>query len=172
MSYSQIKVFGPSGDVERVHEFRNSHYITAIWGTLGGRYLGNANAWMFDSQGIWGLATDDRVSDDDWYVLKFTFDRCVVRPELFERLAEAFERFEVDPQKIDHGKGFAEAFRQAIAEEARGVALYPTSCGEDLWRVGVPCPECGCECESERRNYHLDKDDDHWWLAERSSCSD
>jgi hypothetical protein len=227
MSYSELKAFDKDGNVVCLSEFRNSHYIIVIWNELAKKYgivdelmqkaakergvdLDHASSQETDmiyyqARGelmqnmgpVWDLRLNPDVSDDDWYCLMFTFDNIVVPPDLIERVAEAFLKFRVSEDVVDHGGGFASCMRKAAKDIGgiRGIALNSTSVGPDPWGgVRLPldaCSECGgrvtideggAECrnadcdatwlEPEYRPYNLDLDDKHYFLRAREEWNE
>lgn len=148
MSSTSLVVFN-NGVAARWIEYQNSWGGAArIWSSLFDAYIPKRHeydSWMASGGAdlLWPLASQASISLPERAVLAFTFDRFYVRRKNFARLAadlRAFvERFPV-VQKVDHLPAWAKWLDDP--GDAEAVALYASSCGEDLWERPKTCPHC------------------------------
>lgn len=179
MSYTTMYAFGADGNATDPVEFRNSHFHgPVIWSHLWKKYcyspgdLDGEFGFMTNTDKLWALQSDPRLTDDEWYVFMCTMDNAVVPPELLERVRKAFLNFgQVLPEeRINHSGDYVAAilqFEQKIPG-LRGVCWWSTSVIDDPWMVFVE-PDGSPDFYGDYRPYNLDKDTKHWFLTTREA---
>lgn len=153
MSYTETRIFRKDG-LFGGNEYKNSHgFAPYIWDKLYKRYvfapklseLGFGEpwqhinrAWITDSESVWALAKDRRLSFVERGVLETTFDHCLIDQRNLKRVAEFFDRFlEMHPHEdrlVCHLEGIAKEFLELSEDQSVvAVGLYVTSLSDDPW---------------------------------------
>lgn len=164
MSYCQLIEFR-DGKPEIFHEFRNAHLGAAlIWTCLYDRYLKSRpfDSWLMDSDKLWKLPKDRRLSQYERAVLAQTFDRALVGKDNFDQHAKNLRMFAgmYPDASCGHLVPWAAVFKESGADYIGG---YQTSVSEDPWSEWN-------EEAGESRPYDLNERSDHFdvyeWLEE------
>lgn len=155
MSYSQMLIAGPDGELAMYEEYKNSHgFLSLIWDVLCRKY-----EWQIaESQGkssysmdawpkLWKwMSTDPQPKMQPWEmnVLVMSYDRAYTKGKRnLLWYADSLERFSdalVPPTgRVNHLKQMGIDLRTAVEEEgAEYVAWYGMSVAENLFWVSIP----------------------------------
>lgn len=179
MSSTDVYAVQQNGDVIEIGSASNSHRGAMwIWNNLWLRYLQatyqKKQPWDGQSYGflptmdedetnrLWALAKDERVSEGDRLALVSTFDNVIVKPEDIEAIADALESFQPPNENLALQ---ASLIRQALADGCRGVCWNQTSVNESPWWYYD-------DDEGKYMPYNVDNSEKHWWLGEEKElCS-
>lgn len=94
---------------------------------------------------LWELSYNKKVLIEDRIVLMSTFDKVLVKKKNFNKLVEAFERFE------------GETSLKEQSEIIKNLEEYITAIGFNQTSV----------CCNRWYGYNFNKNNDHWWLFDR-----
>jgi len=139
MSYCEIIAF-TDNKPDKSQEFSNAWGGAAyIWDNMYAQYLKDPSKehdiWMFNTNKLWALASQQDIPSNLRTVLMSTFDYAIVNqenfPEYIQHLQEFIEFFGTGNQ-VCHLKGWSE-FVQRHMLDAQAIGFYATSVGENLW---------------------------------------
>jgi hypothetical protein len=173
MSRSTLIVFR-NGIAECDEEYRNGHGTAPmVWGALLDRYrhriypddpvLHTPIRSPFDEwSALWTAAEDLPLRWWERPVLKWTYDRALVRGSDVLRLADCLDRFEdahAKPDYVCHLGAIAKRLRAIAATMPKldAVGLWASSVGDNPWIHY-------CEEADDTIAYSLTDGDDHWWV--------
>lgn len=168
MSSSEYHFFGPDGGPPLKTVTRRNGYGShpIIWAYLCKKYL-NSDSWLFVVEQLWKTPeTPKRMTPDDRFLLRVTYDGFLVRREDFVRLAAILRQVfgGKDDGRVNHwliqetsrdddDSGFPSGGRsicQILEENVNnaailGMGVYATSVSEDVWQIRPEVDDDGNE---------------------------
>jgi hypothetical protein len=162
MSYCRLYALKP-GTIHEVSTYKNAHgFCMFIWMSLSEKYLtGGPGGWMLDSQPLWNLATDSRLSDFERITHESTFDHVVIRVEDLDAYAQALDEFCVkypSGDRVCHLPKISKDLREMDREGVLGIGWHGMSVSDDPWMIRSE------EEDGEATMYDVTKRDEHWHL--------
>jgi len=183
MSCTEVYGFGKDGDASLIGEVQNSFRgAMQIWMFLEKKYLPPTKHYRIltggeeETQKIWDLVKDERLTETEKIVLLSTFDKVVVKKENFEILIAAFCEFPAETSLMEQAKIIHENDVIAVAWNQTSVSSNPWS----IWfnyinERDIPLLKKNDYCfvkeaknilEEGYRPYNLFEDKGHWFLFE------
>jgi len=168
MSHTTIHKITEDGNMSSGIELRNAwRGAMFIWTEIGKAHLEEAKTpfWsaLLDSESVWGLFTDERLSQMERAVLGSTFDKVMVKRENLPKFVGHLREF---AQKYD-AENSSSLLEQASAIEkllemtdTYAIAWTQTSVAGDVWWVWDD------DDEDFNRYYDYTRDEGHWFLYE------
>lgn len=158
MSYTELYQVTLDGDVTSHSEYQNAYRgAMLVWDTMAKRY---GLSFFTDSQKVWDLYKDIRVSFDLRIVMASTFDNVMVKCENLPRLINAIGTF----GHVFGDAGNLELQIEALKElqqsgDCFAVCWNQTSVNANPWQVYD-------EKIEDYKTYNIFHGDRHWFLFE------
>lgn len=166
MSYTEIFVTQPNGDVIGDEEFANSYRgAMFVWNSLGRKAFGRTPGFgSSDYERIWNLIKTNKISNEEKITLGTTYDGVMVKKEHLPIVADAFRKFAEcnDPNGGSSLTEQAERLEDLFNKEIHSVSWCQTSvCDHQMGTVYDDDNP-----DDEGRPYNIFKDKGHWFLDE------
>jgi hypothetical protein len=158
MSYTEMFGFNKNGNAYDLAEIKNSwRGGMAIWNYLYDKYIGG-NFPMFGADGFKQLnAKFDKMPECEQISLLTTYDYALVKREDFQKIIDAFRKFEGDTSLKEQ----ADIIEDALADEdCVAVGWNQTSVNGDNWTNYGGYDDEKDECIP----YNINTGDKHWFL--------